>query len=108
MAQKRKKKTASKKRRATGKPGKRRASKSTKRRASKKRARREYVEMNASAKAICSAFPRECIAAGKKHAAALKTYGHTTGRFFSTTQRVGKTLLRFTTDKVRHQTRVWY
>lgn len=89
MAQKRKKKTTSKKR-ASRKPSKRSTS--------KKRARRSGVSMTATVKSICSAFPRECVAAGKKHAKALRLYGHTAGRYFRSTQRVGKALLRFVTD----------
>lgn len=107
MAQKRKKKTASKKR-ASRKPSKRSTSKrrSGKKRAGKKRARRSGVSMTATVKSICTAFPRECVAAGKKHARALRLYGHTVDRYFRSTQRVGKALLRFTSDKRTGKTSV--
>lgn len=101
MAQKRKK-TASKKR-ASRKPGKRSTSK---KRFGKKRARRSGVSMTATAKSICTAFPRECVAAGKKHAHALRLYGHTVPRYFRSSQRVGKALLRFVTDKRTGKTTV--
>jgi hypothetical protein len=98
MAQKRKKKTASKKRAATRKPGKRRASKTRKRRASKKRGSNSRLSLTTNAKTLVRAFPVAMKAAAKKHARALRLYGHTVTTWFVTSQKVGKALVRFTTN----------
>lgn len=102
MAQKRKKTTS--KKRASRKPGQRSTSK--KRSGKKRRPSPSGIKLTTNAKTLVKAFPVAMKAAAKKHARALRMFGHTHSTWFVTNQKVGKALVRFTTNLKTRKTAI--